>query len=53
MTTNHFSSHTLANGLQILIQEMPTPKALRAVGAAWQPYRSVAAWYLWRVTDTP
>lgn len=34
-------------------KEMPTPKALRAVGTAWQPYRSVAAWYLWRVTDTP
>jgi DNA-3-methyladenine glycosylase II len=26
----------------------PTPKALRAYGERWKPYRSVAAWYLWR-----
>ena len=26
----------------------PTPKALRAFGERWKPYRSVAAWYLWR-----
>ena len=26
----------------------PTPKALRAHGERWKPYRSVAAWYLWR-----
>lgn len=26
----------------------PTPKALRRLGERWQPYRSVAAWYLWR-----
>ncbi len=27
----------------------PTPKALAVIGEAWQPYRTVAAWYLWRV----
>lgn len=27
----------------------PTPKALALIGAAWQPYRTAAAWYLWRV----
>jgi DNA-3-methyladenine glycosylase II len=27
----------------------PTPKALATIGEAWQPYRSVASWYLWRV----
>jgi DNA-3-methyladenine glycosylase II len=27
----------------------PTPKALRRLGERWKPYRSVAAWYLWRV----
>ena len=27
------------------------PKALAAVGAAWAPYRSTAAWYLWRAAD--
>ena len=26
----------------------PTPKALRAYGERWKPYRSVAAWYLWQ-----
>jgi DNA-3-methyladenine glycosylase II len=26
----------------------PTPKALRRIGERWKPYRSVAAWYLWR-----
>ncbi len=26
----------------------PTPKALQAYGERWKPYRSVAAWYLWR-----
>ncbi len=32
---------------------MPTPKALRAHGEIWAPYRSVASWYLWRAADTP
>ena len=27
------------------------PKALAAVGEAWAPYRSTAAWYLWRASD--
>src|ERR671930_734168 len=26
----------------------PTPKALRAYGERWKPFRSVAAWYLWQ-----
>ena len=29
----------------------PTPKALRAYGERWKPYRSVAAWYLWRAAN--
>jgi DNA-3-methyladenine glycosylase II len=31
----------------------PTPKALRAYGERWKPYRSVAAWYLWRAASDP
>lgn len=31
------------------LAEAPTPKALKLIGEAWQPYRSVASWYLWRV----
>jgi DNA-3-methyladenine glycosylase II len=27
------------------------PKALAEVGQAWAPYRSIAAWYLWRAVD--
>lgn len=28
--------------------DLPTPKALLEFGEKWQPYRTVAAWYLWR-----
>ena len=27
------------------------PSELRAIGERWAPWRSVAAWYLWRATD--
>jgi DNA-3-methyladenine glycosylase II len=27
------------------------PKELAALGEAWAPYRSIAAWYLWRAAD--
>ncbi len=29
----------------------PKPQELAAIGAAWAPWRSVAAWYLWRAAD--
>jgi DNA-3-methyladenine glycosylase II len=28
--------------------QMPGPKEMEAVAEPWRPYRSVAAWYLWR-----
>ena len=31
------------------LEAQPTPKALREIGGAWAPYRTVASWYLWRV----
>lgn len=31
------------------LPEQPKPKALREIGQAWSPHRTVAAWYLWRV----
>ena len=31
--------------------ERPTPAAMRELAHAWQPYRSVATWYLWRSLD--
>ena len=34
------------------LKELPSPKELLAHGERWRPYRSVAAWYMWRVLDT-
>ncbi|MHB8669793.1 MAG: DNA-3-methyladenine glycosylase family protein [Acidimicrobiales bacterium] len=31
--------------------EMPAPKALLAMGEPFRPWRSLAAWYCWRVAD--
>jgi DNA-3-methyladenine glycosylase II len=33
------------------MRALPTPKRVLQVGAKWAPYRSVAAWYLWRSLD--
>ena len=30
---------------------LPSPKLLARRGEAWRPYRSVAAWYLWRALE--
>lgn len=30
------------------LAEPPTAAALRILGEPWRPYRSIAAWYLWR-----
>lgn len=30
---------------------MPTPKQVLRYGERWKPYRTVAAWYLWRAAD--
>lgn len=30
----------------------PTPKQLMEFGERWQPYRSIASWYMWRATDS-
>lgn len=34
------------------LADMPTPRALEALGEPYRPYRSAAAWYLWRALDT-
>jgi DNA-3-methyladenine glycosylase II len=31
--------------------KMPEPKALAKFGERWSPYRTTAAWYLWRAAD--
>jgi O-6-methylguanine DNA methyltransferase len=33
------------------LDELPTPRSLLEHGERWRPYRTVAAWYLWRVLD--
>ncbi len=33
------------------LAELPKPKELAAYGEKWKPYRSVAAWYLWRAAE--
>lgn len=32
-------------------RQPPTQEALRRQGRRWQPYRTVASWYLWRAAD--
>jgi DNA-3-methyladenine glycosylase II len=41
------------NGFRLAygLRGMPTARALGEFGARWAPYRSVAAWYLWRAVD--
>ncbi len=33
------------------LEVQPRPKELAAIGEAWAPWRSTAAWYLWRASD--
>jgi len=33
------------------LARMPRPKAIAAWGERWRPYRSTAAWYLWRAVE--
>lgn len=33
------------------LDEMPKPKELMALGESYKPYRSVAAWYMWRTAE--
>lgn len=33
-------------------RQMPTPEQMAKIAKAWEPYRSVACWYLWRSLDS-
>ncbi|MEL7554056.1 DNA-3-methyladenine glycosylase [Pseudomonas protegens] len=33
------------------LDKAPTPRQMREIGEAWSPFRTVAAWYLWRLTS--
>jgi DNA-3-methyladenine glycosylase II len=41
------------NGFRLAygLKGLPKPKALLAFGERWRPYRTAAAWYLWRAVD--
>jgi DNA-3-methyladenine glycosylase II len=34
------------------LEELPLPKQVEELAAAWRPYSSVAVWYLWRSLDS-
>jgi 3-methyladenine DNA glycosylase/8-oxoguanine DNA glycosylase len=35
------------------LPDVPPPASLQELGEAFRPYRSVVAWYCWRVVDNP
>jgi DNA-3-methyladenine glycosylase II len=41
------------NGFRLAyaLRKMPPPRLLAAYGERWAPYRSTAAWYLWRAVE--
>jgi len=43
----------IRNGFRIAyrLRDLPTPRELARQGEKWAPYRSAAAWYLWRAVD--
>jgi DNA-3-methyladenine glycosylase II len=45
----------LQKGIQRLlsIRSLPSLARMEKVAKTWRPYRSVASWYLWRITELP
>jgi DNA-3-methyladenine glycosylase II len=45
----------IVKAMQILIgsKRRPAPRTMLRTAELWRPYRSVVAWYLWRVLETP
>jgi DNA-3-methyladenine glycosylase II len=35
------------------MERLPTPKEMEMEADMWRPYRTVAAWYLWKLVDGP
>jgi DNA-3-methyladenine glycosylase II len=35
------------------LRALPSPERIEALAEPWRPYRSVACWYLWRLTELP
>jgi DNA-3-methyladenine glycosylase II len=32
--------------------KLPTPDQMEKIAKCWEPYRSIACWYLWQSLDT-
>jgi len=43
----------IVRGMQRLhgMKRRPTPRTMMRLAEAWRPYRSIAAWYLWRIDE--
>ena len=43
----------IVKGVQTLfgMKRRPAPKTMQRLAEPWRPYRSVAAWYLWRIHE--
>lgn len=35
------------------LRKLPTPQKVQEIGNKWAPYRSIGAWYMWRVLEQP
>jgi len=42
-------------GVQILesLKDLPTEKDMAKISEKWKPYRTIAAWYMWKLVDGP
>lgn len=43
----------IQKGVAIVNGSPLKPKEMGPIAEPWRPYRSIAAWYLWRLVDTP
>ena len=47
-----FSRRTLIDGLDFMkMRALPEAKRMEKIAAPWRPWRSLAAWYMWRVVE--
>ncbi len=37
--------------LHFRLRKLPEPDRMRTLARPWQPYRSIASWYMWRVVE--
>jgi DNA-3-methyladenine glycosylase II len=45
--------YSIQNGYRLAYgkRRLPKPQVLATFGERWAPYRTTAAWYLWRAVD--